>query len=110
MSDIENPQVRPGLVRSTEPLPRIVAFFANSAPGNAAIQQLQMLGVPSDRLGVTPPDRIPGGQGMILSVACPDSTLSARIEDLCRRLGAEIHRDRRPSSPVPVEPAQEPSS
>ena len=30
------------------------------------------IGIPNDRLGVTPPEQIEGGQGMVLSIGCPD--------------------------------------
>lgn len=89
---MEQPQVRPGKVQNTEAMPRVVAYFYNSAQGNAAIQLLTTFGVPSDRLGVTPPERIESGQGMVLSIACPDEPTVRRVEDLCRRQGAEIHR------------------
>lgn len=92
---METPQVRPGLVTHTEPMPRVVAFFHNSAQGNFAIQLLTELGVPNDRLGVTPPERIETGQGMLLSIGCPEPSMFAKVEDVCRRLGAQIHRQRR---------------
>lgn len=92
---METPQVRPGVVRGTEPLPRVVAYFYNAAQGNAVIQLLGAMGVPSDRLGVTTPDRTGNGQGMILSVACPDDKLLAKVEDVCRAQGAEVHRQSR---------------
>ncbi len=92
---IETPQVRPGLVTHTEPMPRVIAYFYNSAQGNLAIQLLTSMGIPNDRLGVTPPERIEGGQGMILSISCPDDTQIAQVEKLCRQFGAEIHRQRR---------------
>lgn len=92
---MENPQIRPGLVTNTEPMPRVVAFFRNSAQGNAAIQLLTALGVPSDRLGVTPPEQIEGGQGMLLDVGCPDDGWIPRVESICRHHGAEIHRRRK---------------
>lgn len=92
---MEMPQVRPGLVKTTEPMPRVVAFFYNSAQGNLVIQILMQLGIPNDRLGVTPPEQIEGGQGMILSVACPDTAMISKVEAICREQGAEIHRQRR---------------
>lgn len=92
---MENPQIRPGLVTHTEPMPRVVAFFRNSAHGNVAIQYLTMLGVPADRLGVTPPERIEHGQGMVVDVSCPDESLIPKVEAICRKHGAEIHRRRR---------------
>ncbi len=92
---MEIPQIRPGRVTDTGPLPRVVAFFYNSAQGNSAIQLLTALGVPNDRLGVTPPERIESGQGMVLSIACPDEAMMAKVEAICRQQGAEVHRQRR---------------
>ncbi|WP_235905168.1 hypothetical protein [Tautonia marina] len=91
---IEPPKVRPGKVLEADPSPRIVAFFRNSSQGNLAIQRLVGLGIPSDRLAVTPPDQIEGRQGMILSIPRPDSVPMDRIESLCRSLGAEVHHQR----------------
>ena len=92
---MENPQIRPGLVEHTEPMPRVVAFFRNSAEGNLVIQLLTQLGVPSDRLAVTLPEQIEHGQGMLLDIGCPDPALTAKVETLCRHHGAEIHRRRK---------------
>lgn len=92
---METPQVRPGLVNPAESTPRVVVFFPNSALGNLAIQLLTQVGIPSDRLGVTPPEQIEGGQGMILSIACPDEKSVARAELICRQQGGRIHRQRR---------------
>ena len=91
---MEMPQVRPGLVKNSESMPRVVAFFYNSAQANLVIQILMQLGIPNDRLGVTPPEQIEGGQGMILSIGCPDEKALARAEDLCRKLGGQLHRQR----------------
>ena len=91
---MENPQVRPGLVSHTAAMPRVVAFFRNAAQGNVAIQRLVALGVPSDRLGVTPPEQIEGGQGILLSISCPDARMISRAEDICRDHGADLHRRR----------------
>ena len=91
---METPMVRPGEVRGAEPTPRIIAYFRNSAQGNLAIQLVGGFGVPADRLGVTPPERIDGNQGMVLSIPCEDSALSDRVAKLCRDLGAEVHRQR----------------
>ena len=91
---MEIPQIRPGLVRSPESKLRVIAFFPNAAEGNVAIQMLTSLGTPNDRLGVTPPDQIEGGQGMILSIGCQDEKTLARVEDVCRKLGGRIHRQR----------------
>jgi hypothetical protein len=95
VSLMETPQIRPGLVTTAETKRRIVAFFRNSASGNLAIQLLTAIGVPNDRLGVTPPEMIEHGQGMVLSIACPDESLVAKVEEICRHNGAEIHRQRR---------------
>ena len=92
---MESPQVRPGKVANTEPMPRVVAFFYNAAQGNLTIQLLTALGLPNDRLGVTPPERIETGQGMVLSISCPDATMLARVESVCRNQGGVIHRRRR---------------
>jgi hypothetical protein len=92
---MEIPQIRPGRVAAAEPSPRVVAYFYNSAQGNSTIQLLTALGIPNDRLGVTPPERIEGGQGMVLSIACPDEALMAQVEAVCRQQGANIHRQRR---------------
>ena len=46
-------------------------------------------------LGVTPPERIPGGQGMCLSIACPTLVLVSKVEDVCRRNGAKVSRQNR---------------
>ena len=91
---METPKVRPGLVKEAESMPRVVAYFYNSAQGNLVIQILMQIGVPNDRLGVTTPDEIEGGQGMVLSIACPDKTVLARVESICREQGAAIHRQR----------------
>jgi hypothetical protein len=91
---MEMPQVRAGQVSSAPASRRIVAYFYNSAPANLAIQVLTQFGVPNDQLGVTPPERIETGQGMILSIPCTDEKMVTRIESLCRELGAEIHRQR----------------
>jgi hypothetical protein len=91
---MEMPQIRPGSVSSPESKLRVVAFFHNAAEGNLAIQLLAAAGVSSDRLGVTPPDQIEGGQGMILSVGCADEKSLARTEGICRKLGGQLHRQR----------------
>jgi len=91
---MDTPMVRPGLVQGTEPKRRVVAFFRNGAGGNLAIQMVTQLGVPADRLGVTTPDQIEHGQGMILSIACPDDAFVTKVEALCRRYGADVHRQK----------------
>lgn len=92
---MELPQVRPGVVKDHELARRVVAFFYNSAQGNVVIQMLTAMGIPNDSLGVTPPERIETGQGMVLSIPCPTEADVARVEALCRSHGAQIHRARR---------------
>jgi hypothetical protein len=92
---MQTPQIRPGLVSQAESMPRVVVFFPNSALGNLAIQLLTQIGIPNDRLGVTPPEQIEGGQGMILSISCPDEKSIKNVEALCRSQGGRIHRQRR---------------
>jgi hypothetical protein len=91
---MQTPQIRPGRVSGAEKMPRVVVFFPNSALGNLAIQLLTQIGIPNDRLGVTPPEQIEGGQGMILSIGCPDETSLKRVESICRGQGGRIHRQR----------------
>jgi hypothetical protein len=92
---MEIPQVRPGVVHEGEATNRVFAYFYNAAHGNSAIQLLTALGIPSDKLGVTPPERIEGGQGMVLSIPCPDEATVKRVESLCRSNGAQVHRQAR---------------
>jgi len=92
---MEIPQIRPGRVSVAETPLRVVAFFYNSAQGNSAIQLLTAMGVPNDELGVTPPEQIESGQGMVLSIPCRDEKMAAQVESVCREQGAEIHRQRR---------------
>ena len=56
---------------------------------------LTAMGIRNDRLGVTPPERIETGQGMILSIPCPEESLLTKVEALCRSNGAQVHRQRR---------------
>ncbi|GIW88654.1 MAG: hypothetical protein KatS3mg108_2978 [Isosphaeraceae bacterium] len=91
---MEMPQIRPGKVRGREPLPKVVAFFRDASLGNAAIQLAGQLGVPGDRIGVTPPERMPQQRGMIVVLGCPSEAILERVEAACRRLGGEIHRQR----------------
>ena len=91
---METPQIRPGAVTSPEPKLRVLAYFYNAAEGNLAVQLLTGIGIPGDRLGVTPPDQLEGGQGMLLSIGCPSEALRSKAESIVRDLGAEIHRQR----------------
>lgn len=92
---MEVPQVRAGRVEPTEPMPRVVAYFYNASQANAAIQLFHQFGVPSDQFGVIEPERLEGGQGMVLSIPCPDLSTQARVEAFCRSQGAEVHRQYR---------------
>lgn len=89
---METPWIRPGRVDPPEPAAKVVALFPNAAPANAVVQLLIALGIPSSRIGVTSPDRMPRGQGMLLAIGCPDPALVARVEEICRKQGAEVHR------------------
>ncbi len=92
---MEVPQIRPGKVTNTGTMPRVVAYFFNSAQGNSAIQLLTTLGIPNDRLGVTTPERIEGGQGMMLSISCPDPSQVPKVEAICKSQGANFQVQRR---------------
>jgi hypothetical protein len=92
---MELPQIRPGLVKNDGPTPRIIAFFPDAAEGNVMIQRLVIIGIRSDQIGVTPPEQMETGQGMVVSIGCPDPALVPLVEDMCRRQGAQIHRQRR---------------
>jgi hypothetical protein len=89
---MELPQVRPGAVHDAPVKNRLLAFFFNSAHGNSVIQLLTALGIPSDELGVTPPEQIEGGQGMVLSIPIADDAMLHRVEKICRTNGAQVHR------------------
>ncbi len=95
---VQPTSIRPGALPdpATTPTPvhRLTAYFRNAAQGNLAIQLLVSLGVPANQLGVTPPEQIQGGQGLLLSIPCDRVEHFKTIEDLCRELGAEIHRHR----------------
>ena len=90
--DMETPLVRPGKVHDTATTPRVVALFPNAAQGNMVIQLLGQLDIRMDRLGVLTPDQLERGQGMLLSIPCGDEPTARRVEDLCRRQGAQVHR------------------
>jgi hypothetical protein len=94
-ADMEIPQIRPGRVSPIEPKLWVIAFFFNTALGNSTIQLLIKLGVPADKLGVTPPEQIETGQGMVLSIGCLDEKMAGQVEAVCRQQGADIHRQRR---------------
>lgn len=89
---METPLVRPGKVHDTERSLRVVALFPNAAQGNLVIQLVGQLGIRMDRLGVLPPEQLERGQGMVLSIPCADEPTARRVEDLCRRQGARVHR------------------
>ena len=89
---MEPTQVRAGRVEHGVPAMRVVAFFPNSSMGNSAIQLLGGMGIPSDRLGVTPPELLATKQGMVLSIPCVSTALAARVEAACRSGGATVSR------------------
>jgi hypothetical protein len=89
---MELPQVRPGAVHDGPVTNRVLAYFFNSAHGNSVIQLLTALGIPNDQLGVTPPEQIEGGQGMLLAIPCPNDAMLQRVEKICRTNGAQVHR------------------
>ncbi len=91
---MELPHVRPGKMTDSETMPKVVAFFRDASLGNTVIQLVAQLGVPSDRIGVTPPERMPKGRGMLASFGCPNDSIMEKVEILCRKQGAEIHRQR----------------
>lgn len=91
---MEQPLVRPGKVEASGPVQRVVAYFYNSAQGNMVIQHIVKLGVPSNGIGVTTPERLTNGQGMVLSIPCPDVKIQHRVEAICRAQGAEIQTQR----------------
>ena len=88
---MDAPTIRPGATLSAHLEPDLFAYFHNAAAGNAAIQLLTALGVADEQLGVTPPELIDGGQGILLSMVCPGG-LRTKIEAACRTFGAEVHR------------------
>lgn len=90
---METPSIRPGKSLDSSPQSLLVAFFKSSAMGNSAIQLLGTMGVSGCRLGVTTPDEIPGGQGMLLSIGCSDESHAAKVEAACRDLGAIVRRN-----------------
>jgi len=93
---METPQIRSGAILSpeTEASLQLVIRFHESAEANLAIQLLTGIGVPGDRLGVLPPEKVEGGRGMILVAGCPTEAIRARAEAVCRKLGGELHRHR----------------
>lgn len=88
---METPQIRSGAVLSAETRLQLVVRFHDSAVANLAIQLLTGIGVPGDRLGVLPPEKVEGGRGMILVAGCPTEAIRARAEAVCRKLGGETH-------------------
>ena len=88
---MEAPTIRPGVTSREPTRPNLFAYFHNAAAGNAAIQQITALGVADEQLGVTPPEWVDGGEGMLLSLVC-EPRIRDRIEAACRAFGAEVHR------------------
>ncbi len=91
---METPQIRSGAIRSPETKLELFVYFYNAAEGNLAVQLLTGIGIPGDRVGVVPPEKLEGGQGMVLSVGCPTESLRAKAEAVCRKLGGQVHRHR----------------
>lgn len=93
---MQTPHIRPGKVTASdhEPQTALVVFFRNSAQANAAIQLVVQLGVPSDRLGVTPSDAMPGGQGTLLTIPCPSEAIRNQVEAICKAQGALVRGQR----------------
>lgn len=92
---MQSPLIRPGRTSSEQQqvlASTLVVYFRNSAQANAVIQLVGTIGVPADRLGVTPPDQLPDGQGMVLSIPCPDERTAAHVELICKQQGAAIVR------------------
>lgn len=88
---MDTPTIRPGVTARPAAEPDLFAYFHSAASGNAAIQLLTALGVADDQLGVTPPELIDGGRGMLLSLVCPGDLL-VKVEDACRSFGGAVHR------------------
>ena len=73
-------RIKPWKCRRSAPEPSRIprADFGSSLSsttrprGTSPSSILTAIGIPSDRLGVTPPEQIEGGQGMVLSIGCPD--------------------------------------
>jgi len=84
---METPQIRSGAILSPETSLQLVVHFHDSAVANLAIQLLTGIGVPGDRLGVLPPEKVAGGRGMILVAGCPTEAIFAKAEAACRKLG-----------------------
>jgi hypothetical protein len=92
---MQMPQIRPGKVSGVrESVPTLVVFFRNSAQANAAIQLVIQLGVPSEGLGVTTSEELPGHQGMLLTIPCPNEPLRDLVEKICKAQGAVVHGQR----------------
>lgn len=99
---MQMPQIRPGRVETAAAGMKVIALFPNSAQGNLTIQLLTAIGVPMDHVGVTPPEGLAGNQGMVLAIECADETVASRVETICRKQGAELHRQRSATPPPTV--------
>jgi TusA-related sulfurtransferase len=85
------PEIRPGKVADRAPdAETLVVHFPYAATANSVIQWLVQVGVRSDALGVTPPDRMPRGKGMALAIRLDDPALRASIEEFCTRQGGRV--------------------
>ena len=72
---METPTHSSAAIRSPETKLELFVYFYNAAEGNLAVQLLTGIGIPGDRVGVVPPEKLEGGQGMVLSVGCPTESL-----------------------------------
>lgn len=91
MTDFAHLERRPGTIGPAHDGDRLLAFFPNAAPANAALQFLPMLGVSADQIGTVNPDRMPRGQGLLISIPLPDPATRARVVDYLQRQGARIY-------------------
>ena len=91
---MDSPTIRPGAAAAETVEPNLFAFFHNAAGGNAAIQLLTAMGVADDQLGVTPPEKMGGGQGLLLAMVCP-IPLRAKVE------AAQIAKNNAVAAPAP---------
>jgi hypothetical protein len=92
---MHTPQIRPGKVQPGGPhTSTLVVLFRNAAQANSVIQLAIQLGVPSDRLGVTPSDGMPGGQGALLTIPCPNDSIRDKVEAICKAQGAVVRGQR----------------
>ncbi len=88
---MDTPTIRPGVTPLAAVEPDLFVYFYSAAAGTAAVQLLTALGVADDQIGVTPPELIEGGRGMLLSLVC-HGDLRRKVEAACRSFGGAVHR------------------